>query len=229
MSQNVSRIERRTIISPLEIRAVTEGGAKKLRGYAAVFNRKSEILWYFREIIKPGAFKNAINKSDVRALVDHDPSRIIGRSIPGRAGNTLSLREDEVGLYYEVEPADTQAGRDIIVSVERGDVSGSSFAFTVRTDTWRTVDGEQQREIEEVDEIFDVSPVTYPAYPDSTVGIRSLSDLTPANLAILESHFDDLGRLESLARAHREAPHRPRLEKEVDQLRRDAHNRRIIY
>lgn len=228
MSQNVNRIERRTLIS-LEARAVSDGGAKKLRGYAAVFNRKSEILWYFREIIKPGAFRGAIGRSDVRALVDHDPSRIIGRAVPGRAGNTLTLREDEVGLYYEVEPSDTQAGRDIVVSVERGDVSGSSFAFTVKTDSWRTVDGVQERTVEEVDEIFDVSPVTYPAYPDSTVGLRSLEALTPANRSILESHFDDLGRLEALAKAHREAPHRPRLEKELDQLRRDAHNRRIIY
>lgn len=214
-------------LPPVELRVTEVDGKKKIRGYAAVFNRKSEVLWWFREVIKPGAFTRALEKSDIRALVDHDPSRILARYIPGRTSNTLSVREDSTGLFYEIEPPDTSVGRDILVSIERGDVTGSSFAFTVRTDKWRMDDGEQLREIEEVDEIFDVSPVTYPAYPDTSVGIRSLDQLTDAARRNLADRFGNLDELAALAEAHRERPHSPSYRMRLDQLLRDSHHSRI--
>lgn len=223
-----AKTERRTL-PPTEFRVVETDGRKKIRGYAAVFNRESEILWYFREIVKPGAFRDALRKSDIRALVDHDPSRILGRYIAERGdANTLHVREDETGLYYEIDPPDTSIGRDILVSIERGDVTGSSFAFTVATDTWRTVDGQQIREIEKIDEVFDVSPVTYPAYPDTSVDVRSLDELTPLVRSNLVNRFGTLEDIERLAAEHRETPHRPTLAKRLDQLVRDSQNRRVI-
>jgi len=152
-----------------ELRVDGEGGTRKIVGYAAVFNSFSEPLGGFREIIRPGAFSRAIaNNADVRALVDHDPSRILGRT----ASRTLRLREDDRGLRYEVDLPDTSAGRDIAESIRRGDVSGSSFAFRALKDTWRTENGEDIRELHDVD-LFDVSPVTYPAYPATDAAMRS--------------------------------------------------------
>lgn len=141
----------------------------KIVGYSAVFNKLSEDLGGFREIISPGAFKNTIKKDDIRALVDHDSSRILGRNTAG----TLTLAEDKTGLLVEITPPDTQIGRDIVTSIERGDVTGMSFGFRTISDAWSTVDEEEIRELREV-KLFDVSPVTFPAYPDTTVATRSL-------------------------------------------------------
>ncbi len=140
-------------------------------GEAAVFNRDSENLGGFIEQIAPGAFANALGSSDVRGLVNHNPDNIIGRL----KAKTLRLTETKTGLEYEDDLPDTQAGRDIAASVKRGDISGNSFAFTTKTDKWEMVeDGPDRRTIIEVKELFDVGPVTYPAYPDTTVGVRSL-------------------------------------------------------
>ncbi len=149
---------------------------KKIVGYAAVFNKLSEELWGFREKIAPGAFTNTLkNGDDVRALIDHDPSRVLGRNLSG----TLKLEQNTKGLKVTIKPADTQAGRDILVSLERGDIDGMSFGFHTVTDKWETIDGEEVRTLEEV-KLFDVSVVTYPAYPDTSVAVRSLEQAQEA-------------------------------------------------
>lgn len=160
--------------SELEIREADEGKLPTLEGYAAVFNSETVIAGVFREVIKPGAFKRAISeKQDVRALVDHDSGRIIGRTTSG----TLSLREDSKGLRVAIEPANTTAGRDIVESVKRGDVSGMSFGFIPKSSVWREDEGELDlREIEDVD-LFDVSVVTYPAYDATSVSARSAEEI----------------------------------------------------
>jgi len=111
----------------------------------------------------------------VRALVDHDPSKVLGRwPKPG----TLKLAEDDKGLRMEITPPDTTYGRDIVESVRRGDITGASFGFQIREkgEKW-TEDGKVQvRELIDVD-LFDVSVVTYPAYDSATVGVRAASDL----------------------------------------------------
>ena len=142
-------------------------GPPKISGYAAVFNSQSEDLG-FREIIKPGAFKKAIKKSDVRALMNHDPNLIFGRQ-----GVNLRLREDKHGLHMEAEPVATSTYRMVAENIAAGLITQQSFAFTVPNggDEWN--DDYSKRTINEVDQIFDVSPVTYPAYSDTSVALRS--------------------------------------------------------
>lgn len=145
-----------------------ENSRPVLIGYAAMFNLKSERMFGFRERVSPGAFTDTLTNDDVRALIDHDTARIIGRN---RAG-TLRLKEDERGLLIEVDIPDTSVGRDLIVSVNRGDITGQSFGFTTLTDEWNVENGEDVRTLRKV-KLYDVGPVTYPAYPDTTIAVRS--------------------------------------------------------
>lgn len=141
-----------------------------IRGYAAVFNSISEDLGYFREIIRPGAFKKTINDgADVRALFNHNPNYIIART----KSNTLKLSEDGKGLFIEATPPDTTWARDLVTSIKRGDIDQMSFGFKTVKDKWGTENGDRMRELLEV-RLFDVSPVTYPAYPQTSVSARSI-------------------------------------------------------
>lgn len=150
---------------------IEDGETPKIMGYAAKYNAWSVDLGGFREIIRPGAFSRAISEQqDVRALVDHDASMILGRTKSG----TLRMTEDSVGLRVEIDPPDTSIARDVMQSIRRGDIDGMSFGFVTRKDEWRhNKGGEMQRELIDVD-LFDVSVVTYPAYPDTSVAMRSL-------------------------------------------------------
>lgn len=172
----------------MEVRS-EEGESKKIRGHAAVFDKLSEDLGGFREIIERGSFVASIKKDDIRALFNHDPNYILGRN----KAKTLILNEDEQGLYYEIEPPDTQYARDLMVSIERGDVNQCSFAFNIEGkngEKW-FIDGKEVNAEEAFgafwDEnkheivrhvikakLYDVSPVTYPAYPQTDVKVRSL-------------------------------------------------------
>ncbi|MHC4316889.1 MAG: HK97 family phage prohead protease [Planctomycetota bacterium] len=137
-------------------------------GYASVFDSESRDLGQFKEIIKPGAFDRAlVEEHDVRALVDHDPKMILGRSKSG----TLRMLVDEVGLRVEIDPPDTSVGRDTIESIRRGDLDSMSFGFVVRNDHWREEEGQAIREINDLD-LFDVSVVSFPAYEDTSVAVR---------------------------------------------------------
>jgi HK97 family phage prohead protease len=153
-----------------------------MRGYAAVFNELSRDLGGFREQIIPGAFAEAIDTDDVRALINHDSNFVLGRN---RAG-TLALREDARGLAVEITPPDTAFARDLIVSMERGDVTQMSFAFRVSPngENWaKNADGVWVRSVKRA-RLYDVSVVTYPAYIQTDVAMRSLDafvrTLTPS-------------------------------------------------
>jgi HK97 family phage prohead protease len=165
-------------------------GKKTIGGYSAVFGRLSEDLGGFQEMIAPGAFRNALAFSDVRALFNHDANHVLGRESAG----TLELKEDQKGLHMDLDPPDTQFARDLIVSIERGDIKDQSFAFTVKSDKWENIDNVDKttiRTIEEVYELFDVSIVTYPAYTDTTVALRSLdSARNIAGSGSIFRHFD---------------------------------------
>lgn len=156
-----------------ELRAEGEQDAPVIVGHGAVFNKRSENLGGFREIILPGVFDEVL-QDDVRALLNHDPNFILGRTASG----TLRLSVDDTGLRYEVDAPNTQTIRDLVLApLQRGDISQSSFAFRVARDgdQWEEDDeGVIIRTIHKVQRLYDVSPVTYAAYPDATAAQRSL-------------------------------------------------------
>lgn len=162
----------RRIIEGADVRVATgTGEAKQIRGYAAVFNSYSQPMMGFREIIRPGAFRKTLREADVRALLNHDPNFVLGRKSAG----TLELAEDDKGLRYSITPPNTTFANDLMVSIDRGDVTQSSFGFNTVKDKW-TQDGDVlTRELIEV-KLFDVSPVTFPAYTQTEVSVRSLLD-----------------------------------------------------
>jgi HK97 family phage prohead protease len=150
-----------------------DDGKRIMRGHAAIFDSLSEDLGGFREQIQVGAFADAVKNDDVRALFNHDPNLILGRSKAG----TLRLTEDAQGLAIEIDPPDTQYARDLMVSMERGDISQMSFGFSVRAggQSWsKADDGRKIRTLTSL-RLFDVSPVTYPAYASTDIALRSLA------------------------------------------------------
>jgi hypothetical protein len=171
MKNRKNEIERRNF--PVEeLRAITdEEGLRHISGYAAVFNSLSEDLGYFREKIDPGAFSETINADDVRALKNHNSDYVLGRNKSG----TLTLSEDQRGLKIDIQPPDAQWARDLMVSIDRGDIDQMSFGFQTVADRWEIVDEKEVRTLMKV-RLFDVSPVTFPAYPDTEVGLRSLEE-----------------------------------------------------
>lgn len=158
-----------------ELRSIQgeDGAPKKIAGYAAVFDKPSEDMGFI-EYVRAGAFKKAIAKSDARALFNHDTDTLpLGRQSAG----TLVLREDDQGLYYEITPPDTQVARDLMTSIDRGDVRESSYGFTVAVDEWDFSDPKvTKRTIIEIGEIFDVSPVVFAAFPDTSVALRKMEE-----------------------------------------------------
>ena len=157
----------------LEFRAA---GEPVIEGYAAVFNRLSDDLGGFRERISPGAFARTLDEgADVRALVDHNPTMIVGRTKP----DTLKLTEDATGLRVRIKPPDTTVGRNLVASIRRGDISQMSFSFMAAPggDEWRVDDqGRTIRTLTDAD-LFDVSPVTFPAYSDTTVAVGRMRSI----------------------------------------------------
>ena len=165
----------------IEKRALNDGVSTVIVGYASVFNRESENLGGFVEIIEPGAFRDAIMKDDVRALFNHDDNLVLGRV----KSRTLDMSEDELGLRVSIVPPETTYARDLMAVMARGDVSQMSFAFTLdREDQEWTEDktrGLYVRKIKRIRRLYDVSVVTNPAYPDTTVAasqLRSLKEIS---------------------------------------------------
>jgi uncharacterized protein len=183
----------------LKVERRAEGEAPRIVGHASVFNEWTTLYegryWVYREIVRPGAFRNAIaEKQDVRGLFNHDSNFVLGRTKSG----TLELEEDGSGLVARITPPDTQTIRDLVLApIERGDVTGMSFAFIVRRGDKPVVrtelaDGStvvasageritiryegdtrlEDRELIDLD-LYDVSPVTYPAYDGTDVAMRS--------------------------------------------------------
>ncbi len=159
-------LETRTLIRTPEVRATDNG--RTIGGYAAVFNSRANIGGYFEEVIAPGAFDDALMQ-DVRALVDHDTGRVIGRTKAG----TLRMKQDDMGLAVEIDLPDTSDGRDLATLIERGDVSGMSFGFVVTKETWDETMEPPMRTIQALD-LREVSVVAFPAYDDTSIAMRSL-------------------------------------------------------
>jgi len=177
-SKMTKKIERRTFtIKNVEARQA-EDGTMRLSGYAAVFNDDSVPL-PFIERIAPGAFRKTLNETpDVRLLINHE-----GLPLARTKNGTLRLKEDETGLYMDADLPDTQAARDLYTLVERGDVDQMSFAFRVIRQKWN--EGRTERTLTELSLADgDVSVVTYPAYPTTTVEARE--QIAAARQAIKE-------------------------------------------
>lgn len=165
----------------VELRSGEDGTpSRTVRGYAAKFEMPSEDLGGFIETIERGAFEDVLG-NDVRALFNHDPSQILARA-RGGANDTLRIGTDETGLWYEFDAPQTRAGDDILESIRRGDVDQSSFGFIIARDgdKWaERRDGDRNivtRTITKLSRLLDVSPVTYPAYPDTSVALRNMAE-----------------------------------------------------
>jgi len=169
-AESKPKIERRCLESDLqEMRLNFDGKAPKITGYAAVFNTETELWPGFREKISPGAFTESIVGDDVRALWNHNPEKVLGRNKSG----TLLLREDEKGLYYEITPPDTPLAKELMTLMKRGDINQSSFGFRIvkKSSQVNEKKDEMTRVIDKA-QLFDVSPVTYPAYPTTEAHVR---------------------------------------------------------
>jgi uncharacterized protein len=178
-------IERRSF-SVRELRAGQNGEKPTIEGYAAVFGEQSDDLGGFIEIIEPGFFDDCLDQ-DVRALWNHNDDHVLGRTL----AKTLELRQDETGLYQitypPVFPPDAaQWAQDALVTIRRGDVNQMSFAFITKNqnrgdavdgDEWMRIEGKTIRVLKKggCRELLDVSPVTYPAYPQTNVSANTRS------------------------------------------------------
>lgn len=151
----------------LSVRA--EGDDRTLRGYAAPFNSESVDFGWFKEQIAPGAFTRSLReRPDVRALADHDTAKVLARTTNG----SLTLREDENGLWAEITPNGASYSNDVYECVKRGDIDGMSIGFRVMDDKWEMRDGKDFRTLLDV-ELIEVSIVAFPAYPETSISARS--------------------------------------------------------
>lgn len=166
-------IERRQVIEGLCIEDRGEGKEKGITGLGIVFNKRSVNLGGFVEVIKPESVVG-IDWNDVVSMVNHDTNMVVGRS-----PNTLKISVDEIGVRYNIEPSEKTIYRDLMIDVTRGDIKGSSFGFTVEKngEDWKEDDnGVMVRTITKFRRIYDLSPVVFPAYPDTTAAKRSMED-----------------------------------------------------
>lgn len=174
---NNEREVRTTPATGLKVETRTDDDGKETRvlsGQAIVFDSDSEDMGFIEQIA-PGAAAEAIKTSDVRGLFNHNPDNILARS-----PDTLRLEEDDKGLNFEMDLPDTEIANRVHVAVERGDISGNSFAFIVAEDEWNHEVDPPTRRITRISEFFDVGPVTYPAYPGTTISARCLEQVEAA-------------------------------------------------
>jgi HK97 family phage prohead protease len=165
-------LERRLFSAPdLELRigaAAAINSAGQLVGHAAVFNQVTQIGAH-AERIAPGAFKASIRSDDIRALFNHNPTFLLGRNKAG----TLNLNEDDQGLAVEILLPLTSVARDLAASIKRSDVTGMSIGFDVLDESWeRAGAGAMVRVLKRL-KLYDVGPVTFPAYTGTDVGVAS--------------------------------------------------------
>jgi HK97 family phage prohead protease len=163
-------LERRSV-DVGELRVESRGVAPLIKGYAIVYNRLSEVLGMFREQIAPTAIERTLKDGvDLRALVDHNPEKPMGRLSSG----TLRVETDAHGLLVEIDPPKTSYSHDIVESIRRRDVTGMSFAFQTLKDAWDETTTPPTRTVQDM-LVREVSIVTFPAYTATDVAMRSLA------------------------------------------------------
>lgn len=174
-------VERRFTSSSVELRAPKAGsGPGLLTGHAAVFNSVSVDLGGFVEQLAPGCFDGVL-EDDCRCLRNHLDDAILGRI----EAQTLVLRVDDIGLEFECDLPDTSAGWDTAESVRRRDITGCSFQFRIAPDgdDWDFAGPVALRTITRVSRLYDVGPVTFPAYDSTSVDMRSFREARAKVLA----------------------------------------------
>lgn len=199
-------VEQRSFVAEIrdvQLRDAGDGnGDFTLTGHAAVFNRWSEDLatfaGSFRERIEPGAFTDVLERQpDVRLLFNHD-----GLTLARTKSGTLELSEDDEGLRVWARVAPTSTASDLRMAMQRGDIDQMSFAFTIAEDEWhedRETD-EIERTIQRVGELYDVSVVTFPAYPDTDAAIREVraaADAGKIHPPVAQAETDPAGDAQS--------------------------------
>lgn len=185
-------------IGDLQVERRQRARLPKLTGYAALFDVEANIAGMFRERIVRGAFAETIRQDDVRALIDHDPSLVIGRNTAG----TLALSEDDRGLRVEITPPDTSVARDLVANIEAGNVTQMSFAFVAQREEWSDTAEPPLRTIIEA-RLLDVSVVTYPAYAETTIAASARAHAADATKRVQASYRRAHKRLERLQRGLR--------------------------
>lgn len=160
----------------------TDDGKMQVTGYAAVFESLSVPIFGFREKIRAGAFKNTITKNNIRALWNHNRDFVLG----SMGNGSLKLSEDDRGLRFELDIADTQIGRDAFVSIGRRDVDGVSFSFSAVKQEWDETDPKNViRTLVEV-ECDEISPTAFPAYEETSVSTRTAKDAYEEHRGVLQ-------------------------------------------
>ena len=209
MSKEIQRRYLPRAAQQIRLQERADGALPLITGYASVFYRADDPgteyeMWAADEWgprvverIMPGAFDRALKEDDVRGLFNHAATVVLGRSAAG----TLRLSVDAVGLRYEIDPPDTQAARDLIANLRRGDISGSSFAFLPRDTVYTDIVADRkvtQTVIERRDvQLFDVGPATFPAYSGATSSARAAdSDLAAVRAQLDQRRAADLAAVE---------------------------------
>lgn len=154
----------------IEIREL-EDGTKTVKGYAVKWEMKSVTMGWrrFREQFKRGAFTDSLTNDNQFALWSHDTSKVLGRTKNG----TLRLFEDEIGLRFELDLPNTTLGNDAYETIKRGDIDGVSFGFQMLKQEWDEADPDNVVRTVTNAKLLEISPVAFPAYPDSQVSARS--------------------------------------------------------
>ena len=183
-------------VEPVNIEQRDGTTEMRIGGYAAMFEKEYD-LGAFTEVIRSGAF-NAADMADVVALFNHDGNYVLGRTTSG----TLELAVDDVGLRYSVVLPESPQGMSVYESIRRGDITQSSWAFIVETQGWKPKGEEGRdinlREITGIKKVYDVSPVTYPANPDTTVAARSMPEQETENNILSFTYLDATLRLREI-------------------------------
>lgn len=181
MGQNEMKLEYRGY-QGAELRMTNE---RRLVGHAAVFDQISDMGGGYEEKIARGAFAKTLKTADVRLLINHD-----GLPLARTKSGTLLLEEDEIGLRFEAELDTTDPDvQRLIPKMQRGDVNQMSFGFYTKRDSWKRNEGGSIRTLEEV-ELYDISVVTFPAYPQTDVAVRSAQEIYDSYIASLRAQED---------------------------------------
>jgi HK97 family phage prohead protease len=175
--------EKRTYLGSIEIEKRDGEETRTISGYAAVFDKWSHDLGFFREKLSRTAF-DGVDMSDVVATFNHNFDHVLARSSSG----TLNLSVDENGLKYTFDAPNTTAGNDLLENVRNGNIKGSSFMFTVKKQTWKYTEDDEadERTIEKVGSLIELGPVTMPAYPDTSAAKRSHEENKPQQKVDIE-------------------------------------------